>query len=557
MSKNSVAGHNPLARTGMRLWVVGALALAMALVVSACGGGDGSSTTEEVSKSTLPLVDETPEATASLDNVSWGATVAPTNLDPALGIDYSDEIRTNLCESLIRFQGDGSTTPALATSIENPDPNTFIYNVRSGVEFWNGEELTAEDVAFSLGRHLDPELASHFAGYYTNVESVEATGPMQVTVRMKRPDYVFPALLGTLAGAIVQKAYAEEKGKDFGTASGGLMCTGPYTLASWTANEVALDANPDYWDESLQPKTSTLTFRVVPDEDTVTSALLAGSLDGATIYGSTAATRLQDSKSGEPIYGNSTFDIQLISTTRDGPLQDRRVRQALSLALPRTGIAEQIYADTAVPSKSMVSAIQPWAYASSTFESYFADRPLLSTSGDVDQAREMISDAGFEGKKVNIAVTDQYKEVSDVVVQTANAIGLDATTTTLTSDQGLTLYYDEELRKRYDGFILPWNSLVSDPLENLVYWTPGGEYNYSGYDNPEYTRIVNQAVGTADPEKRAELVTEALTIVDGDLPWIPIVDQPVLSYMADGVTGGPVSLVGRNWGQWGAYIGGS
>lgn len=544
MSENTVVGRRLLA---------GVLALVLTLGLAACGG---DSPDTDASDSSLSLVDKASPASTTLDSASWGATTAPTNLDPALGIDYSDEIRTNLCESLFRYQGDGSTVPALATSVDNPDPKTFIYTIRSGVKFWNGDELTAEDVAFSLGRNIDPQFPSHFAPYFANVKSVEVTGPRQVTVKMKRPDYVFPGEVNTLAGAIVQKSYAEEKGKDFGTRSGGLMCTGPYTLDSWTANSVVLKANPDYWDQDLKPKTSTLTFNIVADEETVTSALLSGDLDGATIYGSTAATRLQESSSGELLFGNSTLDIQLIGTTRDGPLQDPTVRQALSMALPRAGIAQTVYANTAVPSKSMVSAIQPWAYAASTFEDYFGKRPPLSTEGDIDKATEMISSAGFEGEKVNIAVSGQYKEVSDVVVEMANSIGLDATTTILTPNQSVSIYYDAELRDKFDGFILPWNSNISDPLENLVYWTPGGDYNYSGYDNPKFTKLVNQAVGTPDPEARAQLVTEALTIVDGDLPWIPIVDLAFLSYMDEGVTGGPVSLIGRSWGQWGAYLGG-
>lgn len=537
--------------------VTALLALVLAFALAACGGGsDGGSSATEASKATLPLVNEAPPASRPLATASWGTTSAPTNLDPSQGIEYADEIRTNLCESLVRFTPDGTTTPTLASSVENPDPKTFVYTIRPGVKFWNGDEMTAEDVAYSLNRNLDPKVASHFAGYYANVNSIEATGPMQVTVRMKQPDYVFPEELATLAGAVVQKSYAEEKGKGFGTKSGGLMCTGPYELASWTADEVVLKANPNYWDKSLQPKTASLSFRVVPDEETITSALLAGDLDGASIYGSTAASRLQNAPSGTLFYGNSSYDIQLIPTTRSGPLQDKRVRQALSLALPRTGIADTVYSDAAVPSKSMVSAIQPWAYAAPTFESYFAKRQPLSTDGDIQRASEMIDAAGFKGEKVNIAVAGQYKELSDVVVQTANAIGLDATSTTLTTNQSVGLYYEEKLRKRFDGFILPWNSNVSDPLETLVYWTPGGEYNYSGYDNPKYTQIVERAVRTADPNQRAKLVTQALTIIDGDLAWIPVVDLPSLSFMKEGVTGGPVTLVGKSWGQWGAYLGG-
>ena len=81
----------------------------------------------------------------------------------------------------------------------------------------------------------------------------------------------------------------------------------------------------------------------------------------------------------------------------------------------------------------LVSAIQPWAYAQSVYEDYFAQRPPLSTDGDIDKAREMISEAGFDGEKVTIAITGSYKEVSDVIVETANAIGLNASSATLTT----------------------------------------------------------------------------------------------------------------------------
>lgn len=552
MTDNTVQERGNQKRFKMVPWIAGVMAAAVGL--TACGGSTPA--VDAPLSSDLTFVEEGPAAEKPLPGVQWGTTSAPTNLDPALGIDYSDEIRTNLCESLVRFTADGTIEPSLAESVNNPDPVTFVYDVRPGVKFWNGDDMTAEDVAFSLNRHLDPNFESHFALYFANVDTIDVTGPMQVTVRMKRPDYLFPNELATFAGAIVQKSYAESKGRDFGTKDGGLMCTGPYELKSWTPESIELSANPNYWDPALQPKAATLTFRIIADEDTVTSALLSGDLDGATLYGSTAATRLQSAKPDSLILGASTLNTQLIVTKRPGPLQDQRVRQALSLALPRDGIAKTVYAGTAVPSKSVVSAIQPWAYAAPTFDAYFEALKPLSTNGDVTRGREIIDSAGMTGQEITIAITPQYQEVSDVIIETANAIGLKATSTILTNNDSVNLYFDEALRDRFDAFVLPWNSNVPDPLENLVYWTPGAAYNYSGYDNPEYTALVERAIGTADPDARATLVGQALTILDADLPWIPIVDQPVVSYMSEKIGGGPVTLPGRNWGQWGAYLAG-
>lgn len=544
---------------GARVTVFAVALALVALPLAACGGGDDGDGPAQAAQSEgeLQLVDQAPGGDRPLDELTIGTTASATNLDPAFGGDYADSIRTNLCESVTRFKPDGTTTPGLAESVDNPDPRTFVYNVRTGVRFWNGDELTAEDVAFSLNRNLDPNVASHFSTYYANVASVEVTGPRQVTVRMRRPDYLFPTELATFAGSVVQKSYAQQSGRDLGSKSGGLMCTGPYEIRSWSPQSVVLRANPDYWDQDLQPKAATLTYPVLADEDTITSALAAGDLDMATVFGSTAAKTLQGSSSGRLFYGSATYDIQLIVTKKPGALKDRSVREALSIALPRAGIARTVYANTVAPSKSIVSAIQPWAYAPSVFEDYFRERPFLSTDGDVERARRMVEDAGLAGEQITIAMTGQYRELSDVVVETAKAIGLDARGTTLTPTQGVSLYYDERLRDRFDAFIQPWNSNVPDPTETLVYFKPGGVYNYFGYDDPQYTALVDRALATADPDRRAELVLEALTIVDGDLPWIPIVDLPMLTYLDDRIGGVPLSLPGKNWSPWGAYAGGN
>ena len=533
-------------------WIVGAIAASVAL--AACSGGSPSP--DAATPDGSDFVNEGPPADKPLESVEWGTIATPESFDPALGTGYSDEITTNLCESLVRFAPDGSVEPALAESIENPDPLTFVYTIRDDVTFWDGSPLTATDVAYSLNRHLDQDFPSNFSTYYGNVRSIEVTGDRQVTVRMKQADYLFPNELATFAGAIVQKAYAESQGKEFGTKAGGVMCTGPYQLESWTPESVVLKASPTYWNPDAQPKVGTLSFRLIADEDTVTSGLLSGDLDGASLYGSTGATRLQSGTAGDLLYGTSTLSTQLIMTTREGPLQNRDVREALSLALPREGIAKVAYANTAAPSKSLVSAIQPWAYAPSVFRPYFDRREPLSTTGDLDKARKMVEAADLSSKTVTIAISSEFKEVSDLIVEAATSIGLDATTATLNATESLELYYDEELRGRYDAFILPWNTNVPDPLEMLVYFKPGGVYNYAGYDNPDFSALVDEALATADPEQRAELVTQALTILDADLPWIPIVDQPHLTYMSDRIGGGPVSTFGRYWSQWGAYLAG-
>jgi peptide/nickel transport system substrate-binding protein len=102
-----------------------------------------------------------------------------------------------------------------------------VLTVRDGVTFWDDSPMTAEDMAFSLARNLQPDLGGYFAPFRHNVASVAATGPAEVTITLKRPDVLFWKTLSMASGAVSKRAYMERPGKAYGTPKGGLMCTGP------------------------------------------------------------------------------------------------------------------------------------------------------------------------------------------------------------------------------------------------------------------------------------------------------------------------------------------
>src|SRR5262249_10538456 len=167
----------------------------------------------------------------------------------------------------------------------NPTPTTWVYKIRPGVTFWDGKPLTAEDVAYSLNRNVDPAAGSYFSFYFSNVASVKATGRDTVTITLKKPDVLLNQAIGPGAGAVGEEAYIKAKGTDYGTPSGGVMCTGPFKFGQWqSGTSLKLDRNDAYWDKTLAPKAAHLDLRFISDESTAINALRGGPGDGQYFY---------------------------------------------------------------------------------------------------------------------------------------------------------------------------------------------------------------------------------------------------------------------------------
>ena len=198
----------------------------------------------------------TPAPTGEADLITWGLGKEPSNLDPVRSNDYFiNEVLVNACDDLFRLDPDFSVSNGLAVSKSQPDPTTIVYGIRPGVVFWDGKPLTAEDVAYSLSRNLDPAAKSSWTRYYNSVLAIEATGPLEVTVKLKRPDVLFNAAMATAAGAVVQKAQAEANHGVIGTPQVMPMCTGPFKLVHWTpGTSIELARNEQYWDPGHRPR---------------------------------------------------------------------------------------------------------------------------------------------------------------------------------------------------------------------------------------------------------------------------------------------------------------
>src|SRR5499427_6134446 len=237
-------------------WTVTAVVAICALTAAACGrsaNSAGPSGSGNISP-TKGLVAATPAGTKTVPSVIWAVYRDVNSLDPIFAFDYPENTADSLmCESLLRQAPNGSLQPGL-TTVANPSPTTMVFTLRPGAKFWDGHPVTPADVVYSLDRNTDPALGGFYSLVFNRVKSIAATGSNQVTITLKQPDYWLEGELGSMPGIIIEKAFAQKEGKNYGTPAGSIMCTGAYMLKSWTPGVgVVAVRNPNYWNPAVKP----------------------------------------------------------------------------------------------------------------------------------------------------------------------------------------------------------------------------------------------------------------------------------------------------------------
>lgn len=501
----------------------------------------------------------TPAPTNEADSATWAVYRETSTLDPIYVFDYPDNTAMAIaCESLLRQEPDLSIAPGLATSVEYTSPTSLVITLRDGVTFWDGTPLTTDDVVFSLNRQKDPSFGGFYGAVFANVTDIAATGPSEVTITTTAQDMELLGELSGPVGAIIEKAYAEEKGADFGTAAGGVMCTGPYQLDSWVTGEgVTFTRYDGYWDTSLPLKLKSITIKGVSDEATVTSGLLTGEISGTYILGLSTLDQLQASDavtvSQGPGYGINAF---IVSNFESGPLADQKVRQALSMALDRQGLVTALYKGAAYPARALAS-VGTWGFGADVFTEAWNALPDVSVP-DVEAAKALVDEAGAAGQTVRIGMSSELAGINieaGELQRAAESIGLKAELVSVSAANYINFFIDPAARADIDGFFTINYPNFADPLG--LYATmiaPSGSQAYNGYADPAAQDLVQQARTEPDDTKRAELVSELQVMITDQVLWIPLVAPTNVLVMSKDLTGAP-STFEYMFGPWAAYLG--
>jgi peptide/nickel transport system substrate-binding protein len=545
LQSDYVRGHVTRRELLVRAAALGLSAPAVAAFIAACGSGGGTPSTGGKTSKPVGLTVLTPPAKGEIGRVNWGLFYEPSGLDWIYCYNYEENtVVTNITESLMRLTPQFTIEPSLAASFAEPDPLSKVYKIRSGVTFSDGSPMTADDVVFSLRRHLNP--ASYWNFAYVNVKSVDKTGADEVTVAMKRPDEVFHPLMATPAGGVGKAAYIQAKGKAYGTPSAGPIGTGPFAFKNWSQGaSITLTRNENYWDTSHKAKAQEFVFSFIPQESTMTTALISGEIDGAYHTPYSGLGQLRSTSAGKLYLGKSMIFTEIIFASSAGPLANPAVRSAMLLAIDRTALAKAVYNGAASALRNTVVPLAEWGYGQAQAKA--AWDKLGAPAVDLKRAKQLVAKAGATAKQPMTIATrasfQRYIDIATIVQASARQIGLTVHIKPISPNSYGDLFFSSKARTGIDMFISENYADIPEPLEILYpAVVPGQFYNYTGYSNPTVTSDLNQAYTQADDNKRAALVLAAQAVLADDLAALPLANPAVPLFLSSRITGAPASF---------------
>jgi peptide/nickel transport system substrate-binding protein len=434
----------------------------------------------------------------------------PTNLDirATSGAALDQLLIDNVYQGLVSRTPEQDIVPALASDwTVSPDGLTYAFTVREGVTFHDGQELTPQDVVWSLTQHRDtPEWLD--AATLANVTSIAADG-QTVTLTLSAPD---SQLLWNLTGraGIVLK---EGDTVDYQTAANG---TGPFTLEKWSQGDsVTLARYDDYWGEPAAA--AEIVFSYVPDNQAALNATLAGEFDVVTAFDATLKDQVEASGDYQLVVGESTDKGTLAFNQTSGPLADQRVRQAIRQAIDHDAIVEAL--GSGQTQYGPIPSLDPGYEDLSDVAPY-----------DPDAAKELLAEAGAENLELALTIPNFYSTtIPQLLVSDLDAVGI---TLTVKSVDFPTWLQEVYTNHDYDlSFVLHTEARDFQNWANPDY--------YFTYNNPEVTDLYAQARAATSDEDAAALLAEAARIVSEDAAADWLFNGASVSVVSTQVSGMP------------------
>jgi peptide/nickel transport system substrate-binding protein len=448
-----------------------------------------------------------------------------------------------LYETLIGFDRDMKIVPRLAERWEvAPDGVTWTFHLRSGVRFHDGTPFDAEAVRRNFMRVLDPVAKHKRLPLFNMVDRIEVVDERTVRIVTSYPFGAFEPTMAHVSAAIVNPTVAEKFGKDFGLGADRASGTGPYRITSWKKDqEIVLERNEDYWGEKGQ--TRRLVYRPIPEAASRVLALEAGDVDVITRVPSPDIARLEALEgirvTKTPSVGMQQFRFNVTKK----PYDDVRVRQAISFAIDRRAIVDNLVSSFARPSTSALTPIMR-GYAN-----------LGEIPHDPARARALLEAAGLpSGFKTRIATTPRYPmgvELAEAVAADLKKVGIDAAIDVI--EWGTMVQYWAGLppeKNPQEIFIMGAGASTADAdwgLRPIFRSAPTNENNYGYYANAEFDRVIDAAMRETDAAKRQDLYKRAQEIVyleDPGAVWLFDTLYVVASRATvEGITPSPLGAV--------------
>jgi peptide/nickel transport system substrate-binding protein len=458
---------------------------------------------------------------ANIAQLNIGLQGSVSNLDPARALGGTNNYLWFIYDGLVRYAPNGKLVPWLATKVQHPNANTWIYFIRHGVKFWDGNELTATDVANSLNYYRYPKFATAFL--FRSVRNVTAIGKYTVKVDLKHPDATFPYTPAFMS-FIFEKSYADAHPGQWGKPGTLPMASGPFRIVSLDPTRGAeFVANDKYW--GGKPKIRHISIKFFADETSLAVAMRSGAIDlafpeDARSFGATAG-------SGVSITQEPSCSIGLLSmNTQVAPWNDVHVRRAVAYATDRAGIAKALGGNVSpeqwlIP-KQMWSSTGVPASAVNKLYAGLPQYPFSLAKAKAELAKSHYPN-GFSASTPVTAALPQPTTAAQVLAADLQKIGIKLTLNNVTVGQWVGFFFGP----RANIGLFPTGSGCATPDPS---WYSGtfldsanaktGSTNIADYVNPAVDTLLKAGLVTTAPAKRLAAYGAILKAAQTDVPYV-------------------------------------
>ena len=456
------------------------ITMAASIALSGCSGdkkATESATENELSKNPVEG-----------GSIKVGISQDLDSLDPHKAVAAgTKEVLFNIFEGLVKPDSDGNLVEAVAESYEiSEDARVYTFTLRDGVKFHNGNEVTVEDVKYSIDRCADTSNGDPLVSAYSIIESVNILDENTVEICLTEPDTEFLSYMTT---AIIPKDYTDLETAPIGT--------GPFRYVSRSPQEnVILEKNEDYWGEKAH--LDKVEFKIVSDADMLVTNLKGGSIDMAMRLTTTQAAELTE---GFHIEAGTMNLVQALYLNNEvEPLNNEKVRQALCYAIDPDEIMAMMADGKGVRiGTSMYPGLKK--YYDESYADYYEQ--------DYEKAKKLLKEAGYpDGFDLEITVSsaDQpHVDTAQVIVEELKNIGVNATIKPVEWETWLEEVY---ANRKYESTVVGVDASTLSARAMLERFTSDASGNFINFKDAEYDGLFQQAVAETDEEEQVRLYKE-------------------------------------------------
>jgi len=465
-----------------------------------------------------------------------GAAGDVATLDPQKTATVSEaDLLGDLFEGLVTYDADGRIAPGVAESWTISEDG-LVYRFKLRAAQWsNGDSLNADDFVFSFRRLLDPATDAQYAPLFfpiLNAEKINRGGldPSQLGVRaidpstfeieLAAPTPYFLELLAHQTAMPLERQDLERYGEKF-TRAGNLVSNGPFKLAYYMPNDRAVLVKNEYFHDATAVKIDREIILPIEDRAAALLRFQAGEIDTYPDAPTEQIAFIRDKMKDELRLSPTLGVYYYAFNTRKPPLDDARIRAALSMAVDRDFLAQEIWGGSMIPAYSLTppgiarygAPPEPeWAKA--------------SPSEREREARALLAAAGYgqSGKTLHIEIrynsSENHRNTCVAIADMWRRLGVE---TTLINSDAKSHFALLQSGGDFDVARAGWIGDYSDPQNFLALAASDNTgLNYSRYANPAFDGFMRQAAATRDLDARAALLRAAETLLARDQPMMPL-----------------------------------